>query len=56
MKTPIREWLDSEDFDYVAYSYRSVPVNSPPRVVEKFENLKDAIEAKFNELAGEKNE
>jgi hypothetical protein len=46
----IREWLDGEEFNGIAYSYRSTPIQSQIEVLNRWKELKDAIECKFNEL------
>lgn len=48
----IREWLDSQDFYEVCYAYRTAFREKPKMVAKEFENLKDAIEAKFIDLTG----
>ena len=46
-------FLDSEEFDSVAYSYRSWPVTDPAGVVKRFEELKDFIRKEIDLIRSE---
>ena len=49
----IREWLDSQDFYEYCYAYRITVLATPEGTIQKFEQLKDVIEAKFIDLTGD---
>jgi len=41
------KWLDEQDFYEICYAYRWADPSDPPRVVEKFESLKEYIRGQF---------
>ena len=48
----LQEWLDGEEFNNIAYKYRSIPLSAPPEaVIEAFEDLKLHIVKKIIELS-----